>query len=174
MSQPASATVFVVSLFCLLTAASTAGFASEVIWSDDSLPAGAAGMADGGDSWTWVAANPAPMSGTLAHQSSLAAGLHEHFFNYASPALPVGTGEVLFAYVFVDPANPPSELMLSWNTDGWEHRAYWGGNTINYGTDGTAGRHYVGPLPASGQWARLEVPASQVGVEGQAVTGMGC
>ena len=63
--------------------------------------------------------------------------------------------------------------MLSWNADGWEHRAYWGSNAINYGTDGTAGRHYVGPLPASGQWVRLEVSASVVGLEGQTLSGMG-
>lgn len=40
--------------------------------------------------------------------------------------------------------------MLSWNADGWEHRAYWGANSINYGTDGSASRHFAGPLPATG------------------------
>ena len=164
------------SLFalCLFAAGTTVRcLASETVWSDDSLPAGAVPLADGRDSWTWVASDPQPASGAAAHQSAIAAGLHEHFFNYASPALPVGTGEVLFAYVHLDPANPPSELMLSWNSDGWEHRAYWGGNLINYGTDGTAGRHYVGALPLTGQWVRLEVSARDVGLEGQAIVGMG-
>ena len=45
--------------------------------------------------------------------------------------------------------------MLQWNDGSWEHRAYWGANTISYGSDGTASRHYMGPLPAAGQWARL-------------------
>ena len=164
------------SLFalCLFAAGTTVRcLASETVWSDDSLPAGAVPLADGRDSWTWVASDPQPASGAAAHQSAIAAGLHEHFFNYASPALPVGTGEVLFVYVHLDPANPPSELMLSWNSDGWEHRAYWGGNLINYGTDGTAGRHYVGALPLTGQWVRLEVSARDVGLEGQAIVGMG-
>ncbi|HWA10522.1 MAG TPA: glycoside hydrolase family 9 protein [Opitutaceae bacterium] len=160
------------ALFLLLSAAVRC-LAGDVIWSDDSLPASAAPLADGGDSWNWISADPAPVSGALAHQSSLGAGLHEHFFNYANPALAIDAGDVLFAYVYLDPANPPSELMLSWNSDGWEHRAYWGSNAINYGTDGTAGRHYVGALPAVGQWVRLEVAASQVGLEGQSVTGMG-
>src|SRR6185295_14644020 len=51
-------------------------------------------------------------------------------------------------------------------------RAYWGANQIAYGTDGTASRRYMGPLPAPGQWARLEVPASLVGLEGRTLNGM--
>src|SRR5262249_34991811 len=50
--------------------------------------------------------------------------------------------------------------------------AYWGANLINYGIDGTASRHYVGPVPATGQWVQLQVPASQVGLEGTTVSGM--
>ena len=30
----------------------------------------------------------------------------------------------------------------------------------------------MGPLPATGQWVRLEVPASAVGLEGAAISGM--
>src|ERR1043166_3866657 len=30
----------------------------------------------------------------------------------------------------------------------------------------------MGPLPAAGQWVRLEVPASQVGLEGSILKGM--
>jgi hypothetical protein len=62
--------------------------------------------------------------------------------------------------------------MLIWNDGSWEHRAYWGANLIPYGQDGTAGRRYLGPLPPAGQWVRLEVPASAVGLEGRVVSGM--
>ena len=85
----------------------------------------------------------------------------------------VAAGDVLYAYIYLDPANPPSEIMISWLSDNWEHRAYWGANSINYGKDGTASRRRVGNLPATGQWVRLEVPASQVGLEGHYVKGMG-
>jgi hypothetical protein len=63
--------------------------------------------------------------------------------------------------------------MLMWH-DGssWEHRAYWGANAITYGSNGTAGRHYVGPLPATGQWVKLSVPARDVGLEGTQLSGM--
>jgi hypothetical protein len=146
--------------------------ASTVVWLDDALPAGATGGGSGGDTWTWVGSNPTPFNGTLAHQSAVVAGLHEHYFSWASATLPVSTGEKLFTYVYLDPANPPSELMLSWVADNWEHRAYWGANLITYGADGTASRFYVGTLPAVGQWVRLEVPASAVGLESQTITGM--
>jgi hypothetical protein len=79
---------------------------------------------------------------------------------------------MLYAYVYLDPANVPSEVMLGWNNGTWEHRAYWGANLITYGTSGTDSRRYMGPLPPVGQWVRLEVPASQVGLEGSTLRGM--
>ncbi len=145
----------------------------DVAWIDDAVPAGAAQLSGLNDTWQWVTGSPAPFSGTVAHQSTLAAGLHEHLFNYAYDPLVVNPGDVLYAYVYLDPQNPPAELMLSWGTTDWEHRAYWGSNQIAYGADGSPGRHYMGPLPAAGQWIRLEIPASAVALEGQAVVGMG-
>ena len=146
--------------------------ASELVWMDDALPAGAiTGASD--DSWTWVSSDPAPFSGSLAHQSNIATGLHQHYFDLASVRLPINRGNILFAYVFLDPANLPSEVMLEW-TDGFltEQRAYWGANQIDLGLVGTATRRYMGPLPPAGQWVRLEVPASLLELEGIAVNGM--
>ena len=56
--------------------------------------------------------------------------MHQHFFHGAGSPIPVSAGEILFAYVYVDPQNPPTELMLQWNDGTWEHRAYWGTNRI--------------------------------------------
>jgi len=143
-----------------------------VVWVEDAFPTGATGGGDGGDSWNWVSNNPVPFSGALASQSAVVAGLHQHFFNWATATLPINTGDVLFAYIYLDPVNVPSELMLQWNDGSWEHRAYWGANNITYGYDGTASRRYVGALPPAGQWTRLAVPAGQVGLEGSALKGM--
>src|SRR5262249_32608940 len=63
-------------------------------------------------------------------------------------------------------------IMLQWNDGSWEHRAFWGADNIDYGTSGTAGRAYMGGLPTAGQWVLLQVPASQVGLEGSTVSGM--
>src|ERR1700722_9154417 len=124
-SQSALCLMFLLSL--------TAGriSAADVAWCDDAVPTGAQEVS-GGDAWNWVSANPAPHHGSLAHQSNLASGLHEHFFNFASTAMSVCAGDTLLCYVYIDPAKPPSEIMLSWNTSSWEHRAYWGANSINY------------------------------------------
>ena len=98
--------------------------------------------------------------------------MHQHYFYNATTTLAVAVGDTLFAYVYLDPANPPSEVMLQWNDGSWEHRAYWGANLIAWGTDGTVSRRYMGPLPAAGQWVRLAVPAAQVGLEGHTLNGM--
>ena len=142
---------------------------TDVAWFDDALPPGAIPAG----SWNWVSTGPTPYSGSLAHQSTLAAGFHQHYFTNAANPLQPAVGDVLFAYVYLDPANPPSEVMLQWRAGGsWEHRAYWGANLINAGVDGTNSRRYMGPLPATGQWVRLEVPASVVGLEGAVIDGM--
>ncbi len=153
--------------------------ANNTVWFDDGLPAGAtpwpADTATGGvvESWNWVTANPAPNSGTQSHQSSVAPGIRQHYFMGATSRLQVGTGEMLYAWVYLDPASMPSEIMLQWN-DGasWEHRAYWGANIIGWGQDGTPARINMGRLPEAGRWIKLVVPAHAVGLEGVAVNGM--
>src|SRR5256714_13672906 len=144
---------------------------TEVVWVDDAVPAGALPASDGGDAWNWISSNPTPYSGTQAHQSVLAGGEHQHYFYNATTTLAVAVGDSLFAYVYLDPVNPPSEVMLQWNDGSWEHRAYWGANLLGWGTEGSVSRRYMGVLPATGQWVRLSVPASQVGLEGRTLNG---
>jgi hypothetical protein len=151
----------------------TSTVTSDSVWFDDQLPAGASVTTRGGDSWNWVASNPAPFSGTVAHQSASKNNLHEHTFSGTSDLMKVGAGDKLFVYVYLDPSSKPSEVMVSWYAGNWEHRAYWGANSINYGTDGTASRFNMGAIPATGQWVRLEIPANVVGLENSVVTGMG-
>src|SRR5713101_127617 len=142
--------------------------ANDIVWVDDAVPGGALADANGGDAWNWVSSNPTPYSGRLAHQSAIRAGTHQHYFYGATATLTVNPSNVLITYIYVDPANLPSEVMLQWSDgNSWEHRAYWGANKIGYGT-----LSYMGPLPPAGKWVRLEVPASQVGLEGVTLSGM--
>jgi hypothetical protein len=143
-----------------------------VVWVEDALPAGAQTGADGGDSWNWVSSNPSPYSGSLSQQSSIAAGLHEHYFSGATQTLSVNAGDVLFAAVYIDPSNVPSEIMLQWDDGSWDHRAYWGNYWITYGQNGTSSSYYMGAIPTPGQWTLLTIPASAVGLEGSTVSGM--
>jgi hypothetical protein len=143
---------------------------SDIVWSEDNVPPGAVATGEN-ENWNWISSNPSPYSGSLAHQSVIAAGMHQHYFYWASP-LTVNAGDVMVAYVYLDPANMPSEVMLQWNDGTWEHRAYWGANQLGWGTTGTNSRYYMGALPTAGQWVRLEVPASLVGLEGITISGM--
>src|SRR5262245_51723158 len=123
------------------------------------------------ESWTWVGGNP--YSGAAYHQSNIASGIHQHYFYGATQTLQVNAGDKLYTYVYLDPANMPSTVMLQWNDGNWEHRAYWGANNIVWwGVDGTESRRHMGPLPAGGGWVKLEVPASAVGLEGKTLNGM--
>jgi fibro-slime domain-containing protein/uncharacterized repeat protein (TIGR01451 family) len=149
---------------------------ADVIWVDDDVPTGASVSGDSDGGWFWVTTNPPPFSGTRSHQSALLPGIHQHLFTGASNAnaLTVSAGDYLIAYVYLDPTTPPTEVMLQWNdgSGGWEHRAYWGANSIPFGANGTNSRRFMGALPATGKWVRLEVPASLVGLEGRTLNGM--
>ena len=142
-------------------AQSEAELRSDFVWIDDALPVGASPQ--GGGPWNFVAKPDHPVfSGSLA-LCNTAQGLDQRFFDNAGRKLKVGAGDTLFAYVYIDPANPPRELMLQWHTSkGWSHRAYWGENVINWGADGTPERLRIGGLPASKKWVRLEVPVAKL------------
>lgn len=144
---------------------------SDVVWVDDTLPAGA--ITDGYlEGWSWLNADPAPFSGNVAHHSGAFEGIHQHFFYGATNQLAVNAGDTLFAYVYLEATNIPYEVMLQWNDGSWEHRAYWGANVIDWGVDGTPGRRYMGPITTAGRWMRLEVAANLVGLEGRTLNGM--
>ena len=140
-------------------------------WVDDALPAGAQPFGDG-EAFEWVTNAPEPFAGTVCHRSALLAGSHQHYFTSATAPMEVNAGDTLFAMVHLDPEDPPDEVMLQWFTSGWLHRAFWGADRLPWGAPGTAERIPMGGLPFAGEWARLEVPASAVGLEGRSVTGM--
>jgi mono/diheme cytochrome c family protein len=145
----------------------------EFVWVEDALPPGAREVADGGinGKWEFVSA-PAPVfSGAKSIRRS-SDGLGQVVFQNANPGLKVGAGDVLFAYVRIDPAKPPQEIMLQWHSDTWRHRAYWGDNKIDWGKDKSGERFKVGPLPEADKWVRLEVDAAKVGIKpGTVLTG---
>ncbi len=91
----------------------------------------------------------------------------QHFFEGCPDARSLAAGDSLYAWVRLDPENPPRTLMLKFHQTGdWEHRAYWGADTIpsgGIGSDNTA-HHHAGDLPPAGEWVRLEVPLAAVGL----------
>ncbi|MGO8929761.1 MAG: DUF1553 domain-containing protein [Limisphaerales bacterium] len=138
----------------------------EQVWLEDDLPEGATTAGTGGaEAWKWVAKPDAPVfSGQRAHTQGGQGEQRQHYFVGAAKPLRVGPDDGLFTYVFLDPKAPPREIMLQWNNGSWDQRAYWGEDLIPYGEANTASRRRLGPLPAAGQWVRLEVPAREVGI----------
>lgn len=132
----------------------------EFVWVEDAIPEGAK---PSGDSPWEFQESPAPVfSGTKSHTRT-ANELSQHLFTAATKPLTVANQDTFFCYVFLDPKNPPKEIMLQWNDGNWNHRAYWGGDKIDWGKNDSPSRRNYGPLPKTGEWVRLEVPADDVG-----------
>ncbi len=138
-----------------------AGEPKDFVWIDDAAPSGA--KLEGNSPWEFVS-KPAPVfSGEKATKRS-GEGNTQHFFTGATAPLKIGEGDKLFAYCYLDPANPPKTVMLQWNDGIWEHRAFWGEDKIAFGTGDVPGHRRLGDLPKLGEWVRLEVDAAHVGL----------
>jgi Protein of unknown function (DUF1553)/Protein of unknown function (DUF1549)/Planctomycete cytochrome C len=144
----------------------------DVPWVEDDTPAGAVKQADGHE-WTFVGPNEGPVFSGKTSTRRTVAEQGQHFFTGATNPIVVGSSDRLYAYVYLDPQNPPKTIMLQWNDGSWEHRIRYGDNLIPYGEKGTPAHIHMGNLPPLGQWVRLEVPAATVGfAEGTKITGM--
>lgn len=150
------------------------------VWLDDDAPAGAKFFASPGHPTRFV--DKVPGGGVFSGQRALQRvdkGLTQDVAEGMTPQeLPVQAE--LFAYVWLDPQDPPKTLMLQYFSTGWLHRAVWGDyDAIAWGKPNSPERVLIGPLPAAGQWVRLAVPAERLGlhagakVSGFAVTQFG-
>jgi len=91
---------------------------------------------------------------------------HQNYFQGANETLAVPQKSSFEVYVYLDPANPPTEVMVQLLPIGgtWE-RAYWGADNIAWGGPAQGPTHrYEGALPPTGQWVRLQWKASDVGI----------
>ncbi|MDA1193295.1 MAG: DUF1553 domain-containing protein, partial [Candidatus Poribacteria bacterium] len=145
----------------------------EWVWLDDDQDNGGQNIGD----WNVIEKGSGPVfSGkTARRQSADKDEIVQHTFQNASRRLSVNDGDSLYAYVWIDPDAPPKAVMLQWNSGGWEHRAFWGDDVIEYGGIGedAPSHRRIGDLPTPGEWARLEVDTQQVGLEaGNVANGM--
>ncbi len=139
---------------------------TERIWVDDDFPAGAqVNVNDGNPPNQWVGRGDGQVfSGERAIKRS-GKGLHQVFFTGATQPLTVGPEDTLYAYVYVDPQDPPKAIMLQFHTDIWKYRANWGDeDVIPYGAKNSPEKLLMGPVPAVGKWVRLEVEVSKFGL----------
>ena len=153
----------------LLTSTEPADFA----WVDDAQSNG--GKTDG--TWKFVNKTEAPVFSKEKSRIQTAAPdqLVQHSFHNANRKVTLADGDKLFAYVWIDPQNPPQTIMLQWNDGSWEHRAFWGEDKIVYGDIGndTPAHKPMGDLPEFGKWVKLEVEPELVGLKaGSVLNGM--
>ena len=135
---------------------------ADYVWVDDGLPVGAklpstAFRAD--VPWNFIGKDDGPvLSGSKSAKLS-AKGGQQNIFERVNPGLHVGKDDVLFAYVYIDPKDPPEQIMLQWHTRSWDHRAYWGADKLSLGSPV---KRSIGALPGAGKWVRLEVKIDDV------------
>lgn len=133
-------------------------------WLDDVLPIGARVP---GDSQPWRFVEGDVRSGSRAWVGEAPAGeVRQHFFRDARETLTIAPGDTIIVDAKPDAAGAPTQIMLQFlvGPNDWEHRAYWGENTITWGVDGTVSRRRMGDVPPAGRWTRLEIKPEDVGL----------
>ncbi|HAP08466.1 MAG TPA: hypothetical protein DCR20_11600 [Planctomycetaceae bacterium] len=135
---------------------------ADYVWIEDDAPPGA--QLQGDTPWEFVTAPDHPVLSGSRSTHRRADALSQHFYTGANPTLKIGSADRLFAWVWLDPKNPPKTVMLQFNDGSWEHRAFWGEDRIPFGSGDTPGHRALGPLPETGKWVRLEVDAAHVGL----------
>jgi hypothetical protein len=149
------------------------GVRDSVAWVNDAQSNG--GTTEG--VWTFVGAgDSAPVHSGERSRKQKGSGIVQHHFHGAEKRAVLAEGDRLYAWVHLDPENPPMQVMLQFHVDGtWEHRAVWGEDKISFGGVGTdrEAHRQMGDLPATGEWVRLEVDPAAVGLgPGRIVDGM--
>ena len=143
----------------------------EAAWVDDAI------LVDGkqNGAWVFIDANKGPVHSGSKSREQQADGLVQHFYDGAKKAFTVTGESKFYAWVRLDADNPPKAIMIQLNDGNWEHRKVWGSDDITYGRRDKSYAAYqrAGDLPKAGEWVRLEVDASEVGLKKDAkVVGM--
>jgi hypothetical protein len=131
----------------------------ETVWVDDEFPEGAhVGVAGHPLAWATAEEKAPVFSGKRALRRT-AEGIAQDYFDGAPQPYFVPASGRIFAYVWLDPVNPPKAIMLQWHAEGeWKLRANWGDPAaITFGKAGTPEKLQIGPLPKTGEWVRLQV-----------------
>lgn len=145
---------------------------SESVWLDDEFPAGT--MTAVGAPLQYIDASEAsPVASGKKAVKRKEGGLAQDVWENATAPLLIPNNAKFFAYVWLDPNDPPKSIMLQYNRTGWQHRAVWGDyEIIPWGAANTTERVGMGGLPELGKWVRLEFPADKVGINaGDLLTG---
>lgn len=141
------------------TAAAPSIPSTDVIWADDTLPAGA--TLSGGTLWdTQQKASGNQSMTRLPKAGSTIAG-----FTNATERLSLTWGDTLVFQALVNECAPPTRIVALWfEGDGSMHGVAWGTPMSPY--------VHMGPIPSGGAWTRMAVPAKLFNLEARSVSGV--
>jgi len=128
-----------------------AGFARSLVL-DGAIPAGATTV--GNEPFLWVL-----QDSVRSHRSLLAVGARHAQGVIDLPASAVPASHLLWNWVRIDPANPPTTVMLGWRINGAWVYVYWGADSRT-----ETPRHYQETLPEPGVWTLLFVAPFALGI----------
>ena len=134
-------------------------------WLMGDVPAGARLLGE----WHWHE-SPALLS-PRSHAGPAVKGPALHYFLHAPEPLVLDKGDNLVQYVYLDPKNPPKQILLQLYAGGTQlgQRVYWGEKRLDLGGDpGTR----LGDLPPAGKWVRLRIPLQRFGLSRAEATGL--
>ncbi len=135
----------------------------ERILLDDAFPEGA--KLDPKSSRNWLS-EPASavFSGKVALKQTYQ-GIGQTSFKKGAKEFSFPANANIFAYCYLDPVNPPQTIMLQFYSDGWKHRAVWGDKSKIPSDKNVPAVIDMGPLPKLGEWVRLEVSSTKLGIK---------
>lgn len=117
--------------------------------------------------WTFINSAKGKVHSGAVARLQRSDGVVQHIANGSKNPLEISEGDVLFSYVWLDPENPPKQVMLQFHKNGsWGHRAWWGEDLIPYGKGANDSGHWkAGELPTPGDWVRLEAAVADLGLK---------
>jgi hypothetical protein len=129
----------------------------ETVWIDDELPENVQTIG------TWQWSPKLSQSGSLSH--TFTAEESAYGFTTKLNPLEIKPGETVIFYLWTDPKDPPEELSVGLWVKGKWFSAWsdfvWGPEREGPPGKAKERRHWVGPLPEAGGWARMEVPTER-------------
>ncbi|MDG2186363.1 MAG: DUF1553 domain-containing protein, partial [Mariniblastus sp.] len=132
---------------------------TETVWFEDAFPAGAKVNAPG------AVLVDEPVGSGSKSLKVVGAGLAQTFYDKGAQPLTSPDQGKFFLNVFLDPKDPPEEIMIQFLTKTWNHRAIWGADLIDWGKQNSTERFAAGGLPTPGEWVKLEFDVTSVGLK---------
>ena len=140
------------------------GNLEEYSWLEDSVPQAA--QEQGG--WVW-ARKPDPVHSGERSLMLTGNGRQERSFRNSTYWLVAAPGDQLFAWVWIDPKNPPKVIQLKFGSEApagmFEHSVFWGDLQALGEPPPAPTPRRLGDLPPAGQWVRLQIAADSMGIK---------